>query len=475
MWRSNSRAGSLRWVMAVTCVVGACVSGCGNGASSAADAGSDGGAGSDASMLDAGTPDTGATDTGATDTGAQDSGGALDAAHDAGEQTDVGTATDAAPDAESDVGVDAGPSLLDQDGDGWTPADGDCCDAVGACAEPAMVNPGAYEFPGNGVDDDCDASTLDNAAPTPCSTAAQFEPIGPLDVMRAMELCQYTSESPPLAQRRWGVVSASLHLADGSGVPTGSQVGVMTAYGPNVTPRAGATFAALSSGTARAPSDPGYVAPQNGSQPGQVGNYNAQTMVSAPAAYLSANGGALPASTCAPPCAGPSCTQAYDSVALTVRIRVPTNARSFSYRMKFYTAEFPEFVCSTYEDRFVTLLSSAAAGLPSDGNIAIDSQLAPMTVNNGFVQVCFPPVAAPPGTCPSGTLELVGTGMGGWGSTLTDGAGTEWLTNTAPVVPGETITLTFAIWDAGDHNVDSIVLLDRFRWSDQPASVTMSK
>ena len=466
--------------MAVTCVVGACVSGCGDGASSAADAGTDGGTGSDASTLDGGAPDTGATDagatdTGATDTGAQDGGGALDAAHDAGEQTDAGAATDAAPDAESDVGVDAGTSLLDQDGDGWTPADGDCCDAVGACAEPAMVNPGAYEFPGNGVDDDCDASTLDNAAPTPCSTAAQFASVGADDLMHAMDLCQTTTESPPLAQRRWGVVSTSLRLADGSGLPTDSQVGVMTAYGPNVTPRLGATFAALSSGTARAPSDPGYVAPQNGSQPGQVGNYDAQTMVSAPAAYLSANGGALPASTCAPTCAGPSCTQAYDSVALTVRIRVPTNARSFSYRMKFYTAEFPEFACSTYEDRFVTLLSSAAAGLPTDGNIAIDSQLAPMTVNNAFVQVCFPPVAAPPGTCPSGTLELVGTGMGGWGSTLTDGAGTEWLTNTAPVVPGETITLTFAIWDAGDHNVDSIVLLDRFRWSDQPASVTMSK
>lgn len=456
--------------MAVTWVVGTCVSGCGGRASGAPDGGTDGGARSDASMVDGG-----GADAGAADAGAQDSGGAVDAASDAGEQTDTGAANDAAPDAESDVGVDAGPSLLDQDGDGWTPADGDCCDTVGACADPAMVNPGAYEFIGNGIDDDCDASTADGAAPTPCSTASQFELLGADELIRAMELCQTTAESPPLAQRRWGVVSASLRLADGSAAPTGSQVGVMTTYGSNVTPRAGATFAALSSGTARAPGDPGYVAPQNGLQPGQVGNYDAQTMVSAPAAYLSANGGTLPASACATPCAGPTCTQAYDSVALTVRIRVPTNARSFSYRMKFYSAEFPEFACSAYEDRFVTLLSSAAQGLPTDGNIAIDSQLAPMTVNNAFVQVCFPPVSAPPGSCSSGTLELIGTGMGGWGGDLKDGAGTDWLTNTAPVVPGETITLTFAIWDAGDHNVDSIVLLDRFRWSDQPASVTMSR
>jgi hypothetical protein len=47
--------------------------------------------------------------------------------------------------------------VTDNDGDGWTEAQGDCCDLVKApCAEPWAVNPGASEVPGNLTDDDCD-------------------------------------------------------------------------------------------------------------------------------------------------------------------------------------------------------------------------------------------------------------------------------------------------------------------------------
>jgi len=46
-----------------------------------------------------------------------------------------------------------------------------------------------------------------------------------------------------------------------------------------------------------------------------------------------------------------------------------------------------------------------------------------------------------------------------------DNAGaTRWLTTTAPVVPGETITLRFVIWDTSDMQLDSLVLIDNFRW-----------
>jgi hypothetical protein len=43
-------------------------------------------------------------------------------------------------------------------------------------------------------------------------------------------------------------------------------------------------------------------------------------------------------------------------------------------------------------------------------------------------------------------------------------AGTRWLTSTAAVVPGEQISLVFAIFDLDDVNWDSFVLLDNFRW-----------
>jgi len=158
-------------------------------------------------------------------------------------------------------------------------------------------------------------------------------------------------------------------------------------------------------------------------------------------------------------------------VNLKARIRVPTNALSFSYNFKFYSAEFPEFLCYDFNDFFVTLLTSSEPSIPADKNIAFDANNNPVSVNNAFFQVCFPPMGSPPGTCPAGTLELAGTGMGGWGTNVKDGGGTVWLTNDSPVIPGETIELEFIIWDSGDPNVDSLVLLDRFRWNVTPSEV----
>jgi hypothetical protein len=38
-------------------------------------------------------------------------------------------------------------------------------------------------------------------------------------------------------------------------------------------------------------------------------------------------------------------------------------------------------------------------------------------------------------------------------------------------VPGEELTLRFAIWDTADQILDSTVLLDRFVWSATPGRV----
>jgi hypothetical protein len=387
------------------------------------------------------------------------------------------------------TGQGGSPADLDQDGDGWTPNQGDCCDTLagGNCGDPALVNPGAFEYPGNGVDDDCDPSTKDDVPFPDCSGAPLATPTSAMALVHAMDLCQQTSEAPPLEQKKWGVIRAELLLADGSQNPGPKdvQVGVLASYGPNVKPLAGTTMAALSSGTARVPGDPGYVHPQNGKKVGQTGNFDAGTQCGGPPDYIAAHGGLFPSpANCSSQCQGQACNTSYDSVNLKTRIRVPTNAKSFSYRFKFYSAEYPEFLCRQYNDFFVTLLSSSwlpdpnanppEDPLPTDKNIAFDANKNPVSVNNAFFQICFP-VAGQPGSCPSGTLELVGTGMGGWDQDLTDGGGTVWLTNDAPVVPGETIELEFVTWDAGDHNVDSLVLLDKFRWNITPSSVGTHK
>ena len=49
-------------------------------------------------------------------------------------------------------------------------------------------------------------------------------------------------------------------------------------------------------------------------------------------------------------------------------------------------------------------------------------------------------------------------------------AGTPWLRTTAPVAPNQTLKIRFVVWDSGvvqgqgDHNLDSMVTIDRFRW-----------
>jgi hypothetical protein len=62
--------------------------------------------------------------------------------------------------------------------------------------------------------------------------------------------------------------------------------------------------------------------------------------------------------------------------------------------------------------------------------------------------------------------ELHGTCMQGH-------AGTKWLTTSAGVVPGETITIVLAIFDMSDSILDSYAFVDNFQWGcegDQPPS-----
>src|SRR6185436_18879816 len=105
-----------------------------------------------------------------------------------------------------------------------------------------------------------------------CSTAAQASmdivnqaPIGAVKLAKAMDICQFTTENPPLPQdKTWGIISAKYTLADGSEVvqPKNIQVGVLPDFGPNVMPHYGETMAAISTGVARRVGDPGFIPPK---------------------------------------------------------------------------------------------------------------------------------------------------------------------------------------------------------------------
>ena len=364
----------------------------------------------------------------------------------------------------------------DADHDGFTTCDGDCCDDTSGCTRPELVNPGSFDAPGNSVDDDCDGQ-VDNTVAM-CDTGLASNAADPMDYARAMDLCTTTTE----ASRRWGVISATFTLADGSGSPDARGRAIRPSFGPNTLPQGGASMVLLSSGAAAAV---GQTAPDHVDFETSL-SHNQESPF--PTDWLSANAGMLPN---APGCPEiDSLSAAEDPVMLTLRIRVPTNARSFSFASDFFSAEFPEWVCSPYNDFFVALLDSTYAGVPAnpaDKNLAFYRQPTTMNVypvgvnlgfgNTGLFTQCvngatgcaFSAVAGAITTCTS-TAQLVGTGLDtsapfDCDSNSLQGGGTGWLQTSGNVVGGEVITLRIAIWDTSDHVLDSLVALDNFQWS----------
>jgi hypothetical protein len=342
------------------------------------------------------------------------------------------------------LGLSGAAVAQDLDGDGWSVADGDLCDVPsGLCTSPELVNPGAYDIPGNGIDDDCDG-TIDNPAPLNCSTTAQFSGVHGLELAKALDICQLTPASPPLPQRTWGLISAEVLRGSGSGLPPSAlQVAVVTGFGNDLLPQANATMAVLSSGTARDADDPGYVAPAPGfSDPSNT--------VLPPADFTAAHGGYL---VSAPGCpVVPGNQVVYDGVLLRLNIRVPTNADGLYLDLMFLTSQYPD-VCTEWNDHVLALLYTGAS-IPADHNIAFDASSNYLTTQTATFAIC----ADPPG-CFLGSGALAGTGFD-----PDDDAATGWLHNVAPVIPGEEITLDLYIFDVSDALWDSTVLLDNLHW-----------
>jgi hypothetical protein len=328
---------------------------------------------------------------------------------------------------------DNGPNV-DGDGDGWTAAEGDCNDC-----DP-NVNPGAIEViatagPDGGVpepaDEDCDG-TIDNV-PEPCDMGLGLGDLDPKSGAKAIDLCKFTVANPGNKnQKTWGVIDAQYVRANGTPTNPGAQVGIQTGFGPNVHPQGGSSLFSLSSGWARLP--------------GQTGACNSNTC------YTGGFGTPPPGfPQDVAGCDGE--TNINDDVALQVQIRTPTNATGYSFAFSFYSFEYPEWVCTSYNDQFISLVSPAPVG-SVNGNISFDTQHNPVSVNVAFFNVCQ--------GCPLGTGDLSGTGFdGSWGD---DAGATGWLQSQAPVKGGDTITIRWAIWDTGDQAWDSTALVDNFQW-----------
>jgi hypothetical protein len=339
-------------------------------------------------------------------------------------------------------------------------------------------NPSNYDIPGNNCDDDGDGK-VDN--PPTCDTGLSATGSAE-DVAKAMGICTNASD------KGYGLVSATFTRGyQRNDAPHDEQHGILPKFGNVIKPREGGSLAVLSTGYAREYDGSG-TAPFGGATKAGGGlKYNGKDWYdfagSVDPFNPSGNGSAPPGF----PKAAAGCDQSdivNDVVSFKLQLKAPQNASGVKFDFNFYSGEWPAYICSPFNDGFIAYLSAKGFNSGKADNMSFDKDNNPVSVNNGFFDRCTPnfqtgcaPDSSKQGTaaCPGGANELGGTGFGidgAWCSPYgggnngqsTNGGATGWLTSQAPVQPGETFTIEFMIWDAGDAWLDSSVLLDNFTW-----------
>lgn len=129
------------------------------------------------------------------------------------------------------------------------------------------------------------------------------------------------------------------------------------------------------------------------------------------------------------------------------------DANGYSFMFAMFSAEFPEWVDTPFNDIFVVWQDS----IDYTGNITfIDGQ--PLTVTalwpidyQGECELLDP-------KCAGGDEHLEGTGY------RSDGGATGWYLASGGVQPGETFRLAFAILDMGDSTYDTTAIVDAWQW-----------
>jgi hypothetical protein len=371
---------------------------------------------------------------------------------------------DAWVDPEQDASCETS-MLRDFDDDGFTRARGDCNDC------DRNVGPAAYDFPGNGLDEDCDGKDA-TLADQICDLELEDDDLDPERAIRAFGLCGARSS---VASGRQGLNRASFARLDpgkqGLGDPR--QLWLPERFG-QILPREGARMLVLSTGVARDAKARDYT-PECDVFGGMLGTGS------------SGSGGVPPpegfprdAKACSkqPSSEG---ALAYDDVVLELELRAPFNASAFAFDSMFLTHEYPDFVCSRYNDFFVVLMDPEPEQADEDGNVLFDVNQDAIGVNSALLSVCEaaePRRVARTVACEQGAALLKDTGYGAKEASCGEprngkdigGAATGWLHTEMPVRAGRTFKLRFVLWDSGDPQLDSTVLLDDFRWLDTAPS-----
>jgi len=166
----------------------------------------------------------------------------------------------------------------------------------------------------------------------------------------------------------------------------------------------------------------------------------------------------------------------FDEATLTLQLEVPPGMNYLYYTSQFFSTEAPEWIDAGYNDRFTVTVSSPTKGLTTHvidvdengGNLVLDSYDLTDTGFDLFAKV--PGTTIPTG---SGDIDWLSTTPGnpGW-----DAGATLPVDSLSPVYPGETITMTINIIDAGDNQLDSAALIDNVEfWPEAKANISTKK
>lgn len=346
-------------------------------------------------------------------------------------------------------GCSTDPNDSDVDGDGY-PRGEDCDDTRKA------VNPGAFDIPGNGMDDDCDGG-IDNGAGMACDDANDIIPMDtndPMAMARAMGICGKDPGRTPVPS--WGVWGVDLWglYEPWSTKRYDLQHGVHTELGPTFLPKQGRSMLMLATGIARTQAQPGGT-------------------ISYPSFYPwgSPTGELLPNDF---PEKDPICkakykdTTAWDPIALHISLRVPTNAVKLRWSAR---AVIPEYVYDTVcagQNHFFGAFEGKYAGSSGAVNLALLPDGSPFSVDHLPFVFCKPAAFEEQGRpydfpCPKGSPDA--------GSRPWAGSATDWIDLETNVVPGHDFELTLITWSHGDIGGRAFgVLLDDFQWIASPAS-----
>jgi hypothetical protein len=292
------------------------------------------------------------------------------------------------------------------------------------------------------------------------------------------------------------ISAQAFHASDATSWRVAKQYGTYTSGNvPIWGPREGEKFLFVSTGSIGAPNGAGVLTKSSGGfQEGKDnGNPDGQPLPGPIRAEYGSNSGAggTPFIDCdaAGDCSDSLLQQweigdeeANDLLWFEFDITVPAGVHGYQFDFAWFSTEYPEWVSPepyndiavwwasgetftgnvTFVDDQPLTVTALAQAIHDQGFWGADPQLAGTgfdgVLQNSFPfsSACFPQDPFNDAQCPIG-------------------GGTGWYTASASAMPGETITMAFAIFDMGDSIYDTAMLLDNFQWDCEGCDPTLQE